>query len=163
MMGNDNPLIFIHGLEGSSQGVKATLLRDLFVDIVIPDFRGSLHERMDSLEEILANKNGWIIIGSSFGGLMGALYTCQHPHKVEKLILLAPALIWPDFATNPPDPVSVPTTVYHGLNDDLIPVEEVQKLAEDTFTRLKFNTVDDDHGLYKTAHTIDWPALVSST
>jgi len=35
-------LIFIHGLEGSSQGVKATLLRGLFPGILTPDFRGSL-------------------------------------------------------------------------------------------------------------------------
>ena len=35
-------LIFIHGLEGTSQGVKATLLRGLFPGLLAPDFPGSL-------------------------------------------------------------------------------------------------------------------------
>jgi predicted esterase YcpF (UPF0227 family) len=60
--------IFLHGLEGSSQGVKATLLRELFAGILIPDFNGDLDDRMEKLSSILGNQTGWTIIGSSFGG-----------------------------------------------------------------------------------------------
>ena len=60
--------IFLHGLEGSSQGIKATLLRQLFPGILTPDFSGSLQERMARLSTILGEQRGWTIIGSSFGG-----------------------------------------------------------------------------------------------
>lgn len=159
-MSDPRNLIFIHGLEGSSQGVKATLLRDLFPDILIPDFRGSLEERMQALERILEGKAAWTIIGSSFGGLMGAIFTCEHPQKVRKLILLAPALIWPDFAADPPGPVSVPTWIYHGKNDSIIPLDVVQKLAKQVFLTLNFKVVEDDHGLYKTVHAINWYRMI---
>jgi pimeloyl-ACP methyl ester carboxylesterase len=155
-------LIFIHGMESSSQGFKAKMLRERFPDMLIPDFRGSLEERMQSLDSILARNSGWTIIGSSLGGLMGAIFTCapSNAGQVRKLILLAPALIWPDFAQNPPDPVYVPTVIYHGTRDDLIPLELLQPLAERVFTNLTFNSVDDDHRLGKTVQAIDWDELL---
>jgi pimeloyl-ACP methyl ester carboxylesterase len=152
-------LIFIHGLISSGQSYKANLLRGTFPDILTPDFEGSLEERMAQLTPILSDQSGWVIIGSSFGGLMGALFTCQHPDQVKKLILLAPALIWPEFAQAPPPPVSVPTVVYHGLRDNIIPLDLVRPLAERAFTHLTFHAVDDDHGLKATVQAIDWRAL----
>jgi len=159
-MADNRPLIFIHGLMGSGQGFKATLLRRLFPHILTPDFEGPLEARMARLTALLADRRGWVIIGSSFGGLMGALFTCRHPAQVDKLILLAPALIWPDFAQSPPPPVSVPTVVYHGRKDELIPLERVRPLAERVFRNLTFHVVDDDHGLHKTVQAIDWSALL---
>jgi pimeloyl-ACP methyl ester carboxylesterase len=156
----DSRLIFIHGLGGSSQGVKATLLRGLFPDILTPDFPGLLEQRMEKLRAIVGQTRGWTMIGSSFGGLMATIFTCQNPEQVERLVLFAPALIWPDFAANPPDPVSVPTIIYHGRQDHLIPLETVSRLAEQIFLDLTFHEVDDDHGLYKTVHAIDWPQLL---
>ncbi|HSF82052.1 MAG TPA: alpha/beta fold hydrolase [Anaerolineales bacterium] len=150
------PLIFIHGLEGSSQGVKASLLRGLFPGILTPDFRGSLEARMELLREVLGEARGWVIIGSSFGGLMAALFACERPEQVNRLVLLAPALLWPDFASHPPGPVSIPTIIYHGSEDELLPLQPVRALAERTFSNLEFRAVADDHGLYKTVHTIDW-------
>jgi pimeloyl-ACP methyl ester carboxylesterase len=145
-------LIFIHGLISSGQSYKANLLRGFFPDILTPDFEGSLEdegsleERLAQLEPILSDRSDWIIIGSSFGGLMGAMFTRQHPAQVSKLILLAPALIWPEFDQVLPPPVSVPTVVYHGINDELIPLDLVRPLAEGVFTDL--------------VQGIDWRALV---
>ncbi|MEW5870441.1 MAG: alpha/beta hydrolase [Chloroflexota bacterium] len=154
-------LIFLHGLEGSSQGVKANLLRGLFTGMLIPDFCGGLDERMQALYARLGEGTGWTIVGSSFGGLMGALFTCQRPAQVRRLILLAPALVWPDFASAPPAPVETPTVLYHGLRDEIVPLEPVQRLAQQVFENLEMHVVDDDHGLYKTVHEIDWPALLA--
>jgi pimeloyl-ACP methyl ester carboxylesterase len=153
-------LIYIHGLLSDSGGVKATLLRGLFPGIITPDFKGSLEDRMAVLNSTLYDSNGWTMIGSSFGGLMGALFTCQNPDQVDKLVLLAPALIWPDFALSPPDPVDVPVIVYQGARDEHIPAQEVRRLAELVFNNLTFHMVDDDHGLYKTVHSIDWGELI---
>jgi pimeloyl-ACP methyl ester carboxylesterase len=155
-----DPILFIHGLEGSSQGVKASLLRGLFPGILTPDFPGSLEQRMAQLNGILGERRNWIMIGSSLGGLMAAMFTIQHPDQVKRLVLLAPALIWPDFAVNSPEPVYVPTIIYHGKQDTVVPLTPVRELAEGVFRKLKFYAVDDDHGLYKTVHAIDWPALL---
>lgn len=159
-MVNQSRLIFIHGLEGSSQGDKATLLRGLFPFMLIPDFRGSLDERMESLGQILGSQTGWTIIGSSFGGLMAAIFACQHPDQVSRLVLMAPALIWPDFASSPPAAVDVPTIIYHGSHDEIVPLAPNRLLAERLFRNLSYHVVDDDHGLYQTAHDLDWNQIL---
>jgi pimeloyl-ACP methyl ester carboxylesterase len=92
-------LIYLHGLESDSNSGKARQFREWFPGMLTPDFKGSFEERMGQLEPILAGKDGWILIGSSFGGLMGTVYTCQHPTKVRKLILLAPALLHDPFGS----------------------------------------------------------------
>jgi pimeloyl-ACP methyl ester carboxylesterase len=155
-------LIYIHGLLSSGQGFKANLLREIFPAMLSPDFDGSLEDRMARLVSILGDQAGWTIVGSSLGGLMGALFTCQHPDRVHQLILLAPALIWPDFAQAPPSPVSVPTVIYHGRQDELVPLDLVRPLAEQVFLNLTFHAVDDDHGLKATVQAIDWRALVAN-
>ncbi|MBU4457027.1 MAG: alpha/beta fold hydrolase [Nanoarchaeota archaeon] len=159
---NPTRLIFLHGFESSSQGEKAVLLRSLFPGISTPDFTGSLAERMAQLHSILGAKTGWTIIGSSFGGLMGALFTCQHPQQVRKLILLAPALSLPEFAEHPHAPMDVPTIIIHGTQDEVVPLEPVRALAEKVFRNLDYHIVDDDHRLMKTAREIDWHALLGS-
>jgi pimeloyl-ACP methyl ester carboxylesterase len=154
------PLIYLHGLFADSRGVKASLLRKHFPQVLTPDFSGSLEERMDLLGRILGDTSGWRIVGSSFGGLMGALFALQHPEQVKKLILFSPALIWPDFAGNRFEPVSVPVVIYHGTRDELVPIEAVRPLAEQAFQNLVFHSVDDDHGMYQTVHKLDWLSLL---
>lgn len=154
-------LIFLHGLEGTSQGTKATLLRSLFPDMLTPDFRGTLEERMATLYPILGDRDVWTLVGSSFGGLMAALFACQRPTQVRKLVLMAPALVLPQFAASLLVPVDIPTVVYHGRQDQIVPLEPTRELAQQVFRDLTFNEVDDEHGLYKTVFEIDWPALLA--
>ncbi len=153
-------MIFIHGLEGSSLGDKATLLRSLFPEILTPDFRGPLDERQKVLLSILGKKTGWTLIGSSLGGLMAALFTCQHPKQVRKLVLLAPALILPEFSAALPAPVDVPTVVYHGTRDSVVPLEPTRRLAEQVFRKLDFHVVDDEHRLFKTMQEVEWKKVI---
>ena len=154
-------LIFLHGLEGTSQGTKATLLRSLYPDMLIPDFSGSLEERMATLKPTLGDREVWTIVGSSFGGLMAALFACQRPAQVRKLVLLAPALILPQFASSNPAPVDIPTIIYHGRQDQIVPLEPTYRLAHQIFRNLIFHEVDDEHGLYKTVFEINWPLLLA--
>jgi pimeloyl-ACP methyl ester carboxylesterase len=153
-------MIFIHGLVSSGKGFKARLLRKLFSGILTPDFTGPLEARMEQLRPILGDKAGWTVIGSSFGGLMAALWACRNPERVHKLILFAPALIHPAFSSPPPAPVSVPTIVYHGENDMVVPLQPVRALCEQVFLDLTFHAVDDDHRLHKTVQALDWQALM---
>ena len=152
--------IFIHGLLSSGQSFKANYLRQIFPDILTPDFPGALDERMARLEEILAGASGVKMVGSSFGGLMATMYACAHPDRIDRLILLAPALLWPDFADDPPSPIAVPTIVYHGRADDIVPLEPTRALAERVFTDLTYHEVDDDHSLHATVERIDWQVLL---
>jgi pimeloyl-ACP methyl ester carboxylesterase len=154
------PLIYLHGLLSDSQSVKAGLLRGLFPAILTPDFTGSLVERMEKLNGILGDTPGWTIVGSSFGGLMGALFACRRPQQVRKLVLFSPALVWPDFANTHFEPVDVPVVIYHGTRDEIVPLDLVRPLAEKVFCDLVFHTVDDDHGMYQTVHSLDWENLL---
>ncbi len=160
--------IFLHGLESSGHGFKAKLLRSIFPAMLTPDFRGTLEERMEQLTPIMAERQSWIIVGSSFGGLMGALGAAAaaggdargHPQQVRKLVLLAPALTRPQFADAPPAPIAVPVVAYHGRGDTVIPLEPTRALAERVFSNLTFHVVDDNHMLRATVQSIDWHTLL---
>lgn len=155
-------MIFLHGLASSSQAYKAGLIQKSFPELIVPDFTGSLWERMDQLYPILGDKQGWIIIGSSFGGLMGAIFTCDHPEQVRKLVLLAPALMLPEFIPyQERKPVSVPTHLIHGTQDTIVPLEKVREIATKVFKNLKFEIVDDNHGLHKSAGNMDWKSVLT--
>jgi pimeloyl-ACP methyl ester carboxylesterase len=158
---DEQRLIFLHGLESSGKGYKASLLRSLFPAMLTPDFTGPINERMAQLAPMLGTMPGWTIIGSSFGGLMGALWSCTHPQQVRRLVLLAPALSRPEFADHLPAPVDVPGVVYHGRHDTVVPLEPVRALVERVFPCLTFQTVEDDHMLRATVQAIDWRALLS--
>jgi pimeloyl-ACP methyl ester carboxylesterase len=154
-------IIFIHGSSGDkSQTYKARLLREKYPGMLTPDFDGELPERMRQLETLLAKEKGWIMIGSSLGGLMAALFALQHPQQVRKLVLLAPALILPEFAGFLASQCSIPTVVVQGTRDDLIPFQLARSLAEKVFTNLTYLVVDDDHRLNKAADELDWENLL---
>ena len=164
-------IIFIHGLESSGHGVKGQLLKNIFPEILSPDFKkytpeilyeALLSERMIQLKSILEGKTPWILIGSSFGGLMGALYACKYPEKVSYLILLAPALLSPELNPKKFNTISVPVTIFHGKNDSVIPLKLTRKRAEKLFLNLEYHVVDDDHMLHNTVHNIDWLSLIKN-
>lgn len=154
-------LIYLHGLESTSQSGKARQFAQKYPGMLTPDFTGSFEERMLQLHPILGDEPGWTIIGSSFGGLMGASYTHDYPEQVRKLILLAPAIILPEFASRTDlHPVSVPTILIHGTQDDVVPPGPGRTLAERIFTGLTYISVDDDHRLHKSFLELDWDKIL---
>jgi len=155
-------MIFLHGMLSSSLAYKASVIRKTIPELIVPDFTGPLEERMESLYPIFGDEKGWTIIGSSLGGLMGAIFTCDHPDQVKKLVLLAPALMLPQFASYlDSEPVSVPTTIIHGTQDRIVPLETVRAIALKIFSNLSYEIVDDDHSLHKTADRLDWKTILS--
>jgi pimeloyl-ACP methyl ester carboxylesterase len=153
--------IFLHGLESSSKGSKASFLRALFPDMLIPDFKGSLSERMATLEAILAGRENIVMAGSSFGGLMATLYTMKKQEAVDRLILLAPALNFPEFSQYKLKSIEVPTWIIIGGDDTVTPVQEVLPLARKIFTDLNYDEVDDTHMLAETFRKFDWQTLLA--
>lgn len=152
--------IFLHGLDSSSQGTKAVFFRERYPDMLIPDFSGSLEERMQKLEGILSDRTGLRMVGSSFGGLMATLFAMQHEPRVERLVLLAPAINLLGPSGYPERPISVPVRIYHGTHDETIPLREVTAVARRIFPLLTFHEVEDDHNLHKTFQSLDWNELL---
>ena len=154
-------LIYLHGLESDSNSGKARQFREWFLGMLTPDFTGSFEERMSQLRPILGDQKDWTILASSFGGLMGTVFTCKNPTQVRKLILLAPALLREPFGLYLElEPVSVPTTVIHGTWDDVVSFELAREVAQTLFTNLSYLVVDDDHRLHKTLHELDWKKIL---
>ena len=153
--------IFIHGLDSSNQGTKSIFFKQRFPDMIIPNFTGSLEKRMDKLNKILSDKSGIRIVGSSFGGLMASIFAMENERRVERLILLAPAINLMEFTGYHEKKVSLPVWIYHGRNDEVIPLKDVEKVGKNAFDKLSFHVVDDDHFLHRTFKTIDWNRLLS--
>ena len=153
--------IFLHGLESSNQGTKSIYFREKFPDMIIPYFTGDLDTRMARLNEILTGRSDMIIVGSSFGGLMASLYAIDHEELVNRLILLAPALQWMASNLDPLPKISIPVQIYHGRNDDVVPLKMVEEIAKIIFQNLTFTVLDDDHFLHNFFPKIAWDEHLS--
>ncbi|MHA2392930.1 MAG: alpha/beta hydrolase [Promethearchaeota archaeon] len=163
-------VIFVHGLESSGKGFKGRLLKRMIPGIITPDFikfephiamYDLLEQRMDQLITILGSKKKpWVIIGSSFGGLMACLITLSNPHKVSKLILLAPFLVSRKLKPIYYEAVDVPVIIFHGKKDKVVPYKPSQERAKIFFTNMEYNIVDDDHSLHSTVKSLNWKKLI---
>jgi pimeloyl-ACP methyl ester carboxylesterase len=154
--------IFLHGLESSSRGAKASFLRDVYPDIVVPDFQGSLAARMASLQDILAGQRSVALIGSSFGGLMATIYAMANPDNVERMVLLAPALNFPEFSRYSRRRLVIPVWMIIGRDDSVTPAGIVLPLAEKIFADLRYTEAADDHMLAKSFRQLDWQAMLGA-
>lgn len=151
---------FIHGLDSSSRGTKGSYFRARYPEMRMGDYSGSLEERMAQLDEGLSGEEHWILVGSSYGGLMAALYACRHETRVRRLVLLAPALDHGDFTACFGKPLQIPVTLYHGRFDIVVPPEPTRRIAARLFGNLDDHLVEDDHDLHRIFPTLDWETLL---
>jgi alpha-beta hydrolase superfamily lysophospholipase len=163
-------IIYIHGLKSSGKGFKALHLKKIIPDILTPDFEkfdqqrtleDLLKTRMVQLNTILSERNLWIIIGSSFGGLMGVLFALQNSKKIKRLILLAPYLATKLVKWNTYSPINIPVIIFHGKKDEVAQFKPSRELAYRLFTNLEFNATEDDHNLNPTVEKLNWIDLTS--
>ncbi|MFA5182394.1 MAG: alpha/beta fold hydrolase [Syntrophales bacterium] len=152
--------VFIHGLESTSQGTKGIYFRERYPEMIIEDYTGPLEARMEKLEAVLTGKEDLILVGSSYGGLMAAIYACRHPGKVSRLILLAPAINLEEFEPYAGQVLTMPVHLYHGRRDDVVPPGEVRPVAEAVFSELTYSLVEDDHSLHETFPGLPWEELL---
>jgi hypothetical protein len=96
-------VVYLHGFASSPQSSKAQFFRRKFaalgVDIAIPRldegrFEETTVSRQLAVVEREAAGEKVILMASSLGGYLAALYASRHP-EVEKLVLMAPALDFP--------------------------------------------------------------------
>jgi len=154
--------VFIHGLESSSQGTKGLYFQERYPGMIVEDFPGTFTERMTKLEGLLADKRDLILVGSSYGGLMAAVFACRHEDRMKKLILLAPAIHLDEFSPCLKGNVSVPTVLIHGSGDDVVPPGPVRVRAEKVFSRLRYVLLEDDHSLHENFPLLDWDDLLET-
>ena len=152
--------VFIHGLESTSQGTKGIYFRERYPEMIIEDYAGSLEARLEKLEAVLAGKEGLILVGSSYGGLMAAIYACRNQEKVRRLILLAPAINIEEFESCAGRVLNMPVHLYHGRQDDVVPPGEVRAVADAIFSDLTYHLVEDDHSLHETFPGMPWEELL---
>lgn len=152
--------VFIHGLDSSSRGTKGTFFRGRYPKMLMEDFSGPLEARMAHLTESLVGKDNLILVGSSYGGLMAALFACDNQTRVRRLILLAPALGHADFSPWYAAPLQMPVILYHGRRDVVVPPEPTRQVAERLFRNLESRLVDDDHDLHQIFPILEWDRLL---
>ncbi|HEY7212534.1 MAG TPA: YqiA/YcfP family alpha/beta fold hydrolase [Bryobacteraceae bacterium] len=99
-MSNSLSILYLHGFASSPQSRKARFfagkLAALGVPVEIPDLAEGNFERLTVSRQLeLVNervaKQKRILIGSSLGGYLAALFAARHPELVERMVLLAPA------------------------------------------------------------------------
>lgn len=156
----DNECYFLHGLDSSSQATKGRWFHEHFPNMIIPDFVGTLEQRLTQLEKLCGNANELLFVGSSFGGLMATVYAAHHPLACRRLILLAPALNFEGYVP-PEKPIQVPTLLVIGKHDTVTPPDSVVPLAQRSFTNIEITVEDDDHMLHKAFPAMDWPLLLN--
>jgi pimeloyl-ACP methyl ester carboxylesterase len=154
--------VFLHGLESSSKGTKATWFRQRFPAMLIPDFSGPLAERMADLNNLLALHDSLVLVGSSFGGLMATVYTLENEKRTARVILLAPALNFSEFTPYLGRSTGVSARLYIGRRDTVCPPDAVLPLALETFSNLSIHEADDDHLLHSTFSAIRWHELLAT-
>lgn len=127
-------VVFAHGLEGRPDGYKARFLREAGFEVSAPDGRGQLlAARIRGLRAEVGAWPGAVLVGSSYGGLAAAVVAEELADGLAGLVLLAPALIVREPPVERPEalliPASLPTVVFHGLRDDVIPFSASEALV----------------------------------
>jgi pimeloyl-ACP methyl ester carboxylesterase len=130
-------LIYLHGSETDSNSGKARQFRGWFPGMLTPDLKRSFDERMSLLYSILSNKTDWTLISFCYGGLMGTVFTLDHPTHGRTLIL-----------------------VVHGTLDSVVPLEPVREVVQKLFASVKYYVVEDDHPLHKSVQELDWNSIL---
>ncbi len=96
-------VVYLHGFASSPQSGKAQFFRRKFealgVPIDIPELEQGNFEALTVSgmlrivgEHVDRTNETCVLMGSSLGGFVAALYAARFPQNVERLILLAPAL-----------------------------------------------------------------------
>ncbi|NPU86474.1 MAG: alpha/beta fold hydrolase [Syntrophaceae bacterium] len=151
---------FIHGLESTGRGTKGVWFRERYPGMIIEDYQGSLAERMEALRKRLDGMENLILVGSSYGGLMAALFACASPERVRRLVLLAPALHLAEFAPCLDRKIDLPVFLYHGSFDDVVPPGPVRDIAGRVFPDLTYRLVEDDHSIHRNFPLLPWDVLL---
>jgi len=166
-------VIFAHGMESSPEGTKATYLKEKF-NAIVP-WLGELNmmQQIDSLRRAILPDDTAVVVGSSLGALAAIGLALESPGRIHHLVLLAPAVGFERHekdreeieARRPglfeqcvslsarPVPRKVITTIIHGMEDEVIELDDVINLSRRSKSA-RLILVHDDHSLHKSRDLI---------
>lgn len=143
-------VLFSHGRESGPWGAKITAMaamaRDLGVAAESVDYRGMDEPgaRVAKLIQAAAVIPGSVVlVGSSLGGHVAAAAAGQI--KPRGVFLLAPAFYMPGFEAYTPQEVRWPTAIVHGWHDEVVPVANSVRWAQEHSAAL--HVLDSNHRL----------------
>ena len=144
-------LVWAHGLWGSPNGSKITAIRESGIEVISPDFNEmELVNRVELLEKTI-EIGDVLLAGSSWGGLACALTAQKKPDKLKGLLLLAPALHYPEPPNDNPHnliaPDNIPVTIIHSKTDDIVPISASEDYAKRSGNSVNLIVVEDSHVL----------------
>ena len=151
-------LVWAHGLWGSPNGSKVTAIRESGIEVISPDFNEmELVDRVELLKETI-DIGDVVLAGSSWGGLACALTAQEKPVKLRGLLLLAPALHYPEHPNDVPEkliaPDNVPVTIIHSTTDDIVPISASKDYIERSGNNVQLIEVEDSHVLKESIELI---------
>jgi len=101
---SQRPIFYLHGFASSPKSTKVGYfterLRAHGVEMRCPDFNEpdfrtlTLTRMLDQLGAELAGGDAATLIGSSLGGTLAILAAARYPSRVERLVLMAPAVMF---------------------------------------------------------------------
>jgi len=113
------PVIYLHGFASSPDSTKARYFSERLgargVPLVTPDFNQpdfatlTMSRMLTQLSSHLDDAGGRVsLIGSSLGGALAVLAAARHPEQIERLVLLAPAVMLakPGHSLLPPERIA---------------------------------------------------------
>jgi enterochelin esterase-like enzyme len=157
-------LCFLHGLDSSPQGTKASYLKAYDPHCWIPNLPPDIMKRLEVLERGLHEPV--LMAGSSLGGLTALMYAMRHPEFVHGMVLLAPAVeteVGGLFTKEQVKtmssvyvPARIPAIVIAGLRDEVIPLTAIQAMIQRSPSKkqIRLIEVDDDHDLHQSRDLI---------
>jgi predicted alpha/beta-hydrolase family hydrolase len=143
-------IVFSHGKESGPWGSKiqamASAARELGLGVESVDYQGIDDPRV-RVEKLLATAGRLtgrlVLAGSSMGGHVSAAAAAQL--RPIGLFLLAPAFYMPGFEQYTPRNIPCRTSIIHGWNDEVVPVENSIRWAREH--RAALHLLDADHRL----------------
>lgn len=97
-------IVYLHGFASSPQSSKARYFARRFAEVGVPFIAPQLDEgnfesltitgQLRVIQDAVAGEPA-VLMGSSLGGYLAALYAARHAAEVQKLVLLAPAFQFP--------------------------------------------------------------------
>ncbi|KAJ3177983.1 hypothetical protein HDU85_005702 [Gaertneriomyces sp. JEL0708] len=144
-------VLFMHGTRGGPQDGTATYLSKYFnaktLQMPVNNFKDCVKLESDTIDTFKPN----VIVGESLGCAV-AYELISQGKWTGPTVFMCPAVHRVLTRENVPltvkFPKELPLVIIHGKRDDLIPMEDTQKLvdaANPTMTRL--HVIDDDHGM----------------
>lgn len=141
---------FSHGKDSGPNATKISALREVANsqghNTISVDYRG-MPEPEPRIKKLISSAGDTsqplILVGSSMGGYV-SLHAC-HSLTPIGLFLIAPAVYMPGYESIYIPPKECHTEIYHGWNDDIVPVDNVIRFAGEN--QLELSLLKDDHRL----------------